>query len=509
MRITRARAIALGLSAAGVAGAATAAPIVRWTTSIQPYAISLSAEYDILPILSVGDHVPVTGDPSRHYQMVGIPDGLGAHLNRRGEVVIHMSHELTQGTKSEPYVGETLTRGAFVSKLIVGTDGVVRSAKRAYDTVFLDDTFIGPAADESNATPAFARFCSGSLASAAEGFDQPIYFANEESSGNATFDGRGGLTVAIFDGEAHALTWLGRFPWENALVRPDTGDFTVVMSMEDGPADLDPARDNSQLWMYVGVKDRTPGATTLQRNGLVGGKLYVFRSLDLALNSEATFESGTLEGEWVEIPGANLMSDVELEAAADAAKAMVFARPEDGAFNPRNARNYFWVTTGGAKGENELGRLYSMRLAKNHPAGHALLSVVYNADAIFAAGGDIALSPDNIACSGDYLMVCEDGTTESRIAMSSRRRDGSIWRFALTGTLGVDPLSAERVVELDPPGRDGVAVGAGVWEASGIIDSATLFGAGSFLVDIQAHKPTGAPAPNTVEDGQLLIMLKK
>ena len=509
MRFTRVHVHAAGLAAMAITGMAAASPIALLFTSVQPYAVSLSAEYDVLPILSVGDRVPVTGDSTRTFQMVGIPDGLGAHRNRRGEVVVHMNHELTQATVSEPYVGEALNRGAIVSKYLIDSNGVVLSGKRAYDTVYLDDTFVGPAADASNATRGFARFCSASLASTAEGFDQPIYLTNEESGGAATFDGRGGLAVAIFDGEAHALTWLGHFAWENALVQPNTGNATVIMSMEDGPSDLDPAKDNSQLYMYVGTKDATPGATTLERNGLVGGKLYAFRAVDLALNSEKTFESGTIEGEWVEIPGAQAMSDVELEAATDAANAMVFARPEDGAFNPRNHRNFFWVTTGGAKGENELGRLYSMRLAKNSPTGHALLTLVVNADAVVAAGGDTALSPDNIGCSGDYLMICEDGTTESRAAMTAKGRDGSIWRFALTGTLGVNAASAERVVELDSPGRDGAAVGAGVWETSGIIATDGLFGDGSFLFDVQAHRPTATPVPNTVEDGQLLILLKK
>jgi hypothetical protein len=45
-----------------------------------------------------------------------------------------------------------------------------------------------------------------------------------------------------------------------------------------------------------------------------------------------------------------------------------------------------------------------------------------------------------------------------------------------------------------------------VWETSGIIDTAGLFGAGSWLFDVQAHGPTTAPAPNTVEDGQLVLL---
>ncbi len=42
-------------------------------TSIKPYAISLSADYVATPFLSVADLLPVTGDPLRQFQMIGIP----------------------------------------------------------------------------------------------------------------------------------------------------------------------------------------------------------------------------------------------------------------------------------------------------------------------------------------------------------------------------------------------------------------------------------------------------
>jgi hypothetical protein len=89
--------------------------------------------------------------------------------------------------------------------------------------------------------------------------------------------------------------------------------------------------------------------------------------------------------------------------------------------------------------------------------------------------------------------------------MAAKGRDGSIWRFDIDRR-GVKVKSALRVAELDPPGRDGVAVGPGVWETSGIIDVSDLYGFDTWLSDVQAHGPTTAPAPNTVEDGQLLIM---
>jgi hypothetical protein len=151
--------------------------------------------------------------------------------------------------------------------------------------------------------------------------------------------------------------------------------------------------------------------------------------------------------------------------------------------------------------------LYSLRLNPGNPTQPSSLALVYDANDVIAAGGDIALSPDNIDTSHDYLMINEDGTGASRPVMASKGRDGSIWRFDITvGSVGVDAATATRVVELDPPGRDGVAVNPGIWETSGIIDASELFGVDWWLSDVQAHPPTAAPAAGTVEDGQLFLM---
>jgi Alkaline phosphatase PhoX len=268
--------------------------------------------------------------------------------------------------------------------------------------------------------------------------------------------------------------------------------------------------------MYVGTKDRSANASVLARNGLDNGTVYVFRALDPGLNSERTFTSGSVTGEWVEIPNAESLTDTQLEAASDAAGAMTFVRPEDGAYNPHNRNEFFFVTTGSSAGAddgvNELGRLYSLRLHPGNPLKPATLTIVYNADTTVGAGGDTAISPDNIDASSQYLMINEDGTTESRAVMAAKGRDGSIWRFDLAKgpvhAVGVDVATATRVAQLDPPGRDGIPVSPGVWETSGIIDASALFGPDTWLSDVQAHPPTTAPggATVTVEDGQLLVM---
>jgi hypothetical protein len=502
-------AFAAALAMTVVAGSGLAA------TSVKPYVEPVGGDYQVRALFSVDDKVPLLGGGAgQQYRMVGIPDGLGAHPNGDGTSTLFMNHELGFTALSEPVVGGPKNRGAIVSQWILDADGDPVAGRRAYDQIFDENTLLGPApvvGNEAQMPRQLARFCSGFLAGPANGFDRPIYLTNEESTGPDTFDGKGGLSVAIFDGELHTLPKLGRYSKENTVVQPTRGTQTVILPTEDGPATLD-----NQLYMYVGTKDRSANASVLARSGLDNGTLYVFRSLDQTRNSERAFTSGSVTGEWVPISDADDLTDAQLEAASDAAGAMTFVRPEDGAFNPNNPNEFFFNTTGSSSGAddgvNELGRLYSLRLHPGNPLKPATLSVVYNADTVVAAGGDTAISPDNLDVSRQYLMINEDGTTESRAVMAAKGRDGSIWRFDLVkgpaGAVGVDASTATRVAQLDPPGRDGIAVGPGVWETSGIIDTSGLFGADTWLSDVQAHPPTTPPAGPTVtvEDGQLFLL---
>jgi Bacterial protein of unknown function (DUF839) len=506
--IGAALAAALALTVA-VAGSGLA------TTSVKPYVEPVGGDYQIRALFSVDDKVPLLGGaPGQQYRMVGIPDGLGAHPNRDGTSTLFMNHELGFTALSEPVVGGPKNRGAIVSQWILDQDGDPVAGRRAYDQIYDENTLLGPApvvGNEAAMPRQLARFCSGFLAGPANGFDRPIYLTNEESTSPDTFDGRGGLSVAIFDGELHTLPKLGRYSKENTVVQPTRGTETVIFATEDGPATLD-----NQLYMYVGKKDRSAKASVLARNGLDNGTLYLFRSLDPTRNSERTFTDGSVTGEWIPISDADDLTDVQLEAASDAVGAMTFVRPEDGAFNPNNPNEFFFDTTGSSSGAddgvNELGRLYSLRLHPGNPLKPATLTVVYNADTVVAAGGDIAISPDNLDVSRRSLMINEDGTTESRAVMAAKGRDGSIWRFDLVkgpvGVVGVDASTATRVAQLDPPGRDNVPVGPGVWETSGIIDASAMFGTDTWLSDVQAHPPTTPPAGPTVtvEDGQLFLM---
>jgi hypothetical protein len=415
---------------------------------------------------------------------------------------------------TRPVLEDPLNRGAIVSKLIVDRNGNVLSGDRAYDFVYdesLPNPVSQPAADASNTTRPFSRFCSATLVGPPDGFDRWIYMPNEEegTEGN-TFDGKGGVAVAIFDNELHTLPKMGRFAWENTVPQPNSGRSTVVMGMEDGPQAVDPAVENSQVYMYVGTKDRSSGASVLNRNGLDNGILYVLAPVNPAQRQEPSFgtESGAIPIKWVPVPNADSTTEAQLEAASDAAGAINFARPEDGAWNKENKDQYFFVTTGELAGGNALGRLYTLNIDRNDPTAQGALHVVYEADDVVAAGGDIALSPDNIDTSKNYLMINEDGTASSRPVMAAKNRDGSIWRFEINGgPVGIDASSAKRIVQLNPPGQviPPPAIGAGIWETTGITDTSHLFGGGSWIFNVQAHVST-PPGVMTWEDGQLLLL---
>jgi secreted PhoX family phosphatase len=466
-----------------------------FVTSIKPYAVAVTPEYAFQPLLSVGDRVPRSSNPAQGFQFVGIPDGMGSYRGHGGSTILYLNHEFGNTVTSEPVVGGPLLRGAFVSRYVLDSQGRVTQGDLGYTSVWDENTLVGPIADVTNTTPAFARFCSGSLAYREAGFDRPIYFAGEEAGGAGTFDGLGGLGVAIFDNELHTLPKFGRFPWENTLAQPKRGSATVLLGMEDGPASPD-----NQLYLYVGTKERTRGATPMRRNGLDNGKLYAFVSDTAGIDTELTFTAGSIDGHFVEIPNAEALSDVELEAAADSIGAFGFIRTEDAAFDPKNPDVVYFVTTGSGAG-NQLGRLYKMTLDSDDPTGHAVIEMLYNADALAAAGTDIAVSPDNVGISDDFLMINEDGTAPSRLRMEALGREASIWRLDIrNGNV------AKRIAELNPTARDAVDIPvSGTWESTGIIPAPGL-GKDTWFVNVQAHSPSTAPAANTVEDGQLLLM---
>ena len=106
MKNRKAVLVTAAVTVVAAAGAATAA-----IAPIDVYADSLVPEYETVRLISAGDTVPETSDPAKSYQMVGIPDGLGATAGPKGSRIVFMNHELNASATSEPVIGQPAQPG--------------------------------------------------------------------------------------------------------------------------------------------------------------------------------------------------------------------------------------------------------------------------------------------------------------------------------------------------------------------------------------------------------------
>jgi hypothetical protein len=483
---------------------ATGAPVQGGTaigpsTTTSPYVLPVADGVDITSLLTVNDD----GAAADGYELVGIPDGIGARVNRRGEVVAYVNHELRFGAGIERRHGQ---RGAFVSKLVIDpeTGEVTRGSDWLDPMVGFYDyqkprrqrygAEAGPpeGAAEDTHTQAYQRFCSGSLTDPGQlwneatgrGTQAQFYFANEEI----------GVEGRVFGvnrfGQAIQLPKLGLVSWENTLAAHNQSDASLVMGNDDS--------DPGTVTAYVGTKRKS--GTWANRAGLTDGRNHAVKLA--AVTTDATFRETYATGELVPFT----LNDIEWEQSGAAQEAeglaeevMQFNRVEDGAFDPNNPNDYYFNTTEGGEGTGGGGGggLWRLRFSdiENPQLGGTLTLLLDGTE-------DITLSkPDNMTIDRyGNLLIQEDPGGDDVLAriLAYRIADGA------TGV----------VAEFDPerfsPGGSNFITNDE--ESSGILDAEDVLGErGAFLFDAQVHSAAGLPegtGENTVEEyvenGQLL-----
>jgi hypothetical protein len=427
-------------------------------TQERPYLVASDpGQLTITPLLTSGETL---GD----YQMAGTPDGLGAY--RDGDnVVVFMNHEWTTNE------GEHIT-DARVSRLTLdGASGAVLSGSYPID-----------------GSEGYWSFCSAFLAGPEVGFDAPVFLTGEES-----IDGpHGGLSLAV-DGATSQVTelpWLGHIRHENQVVVPGFAGKTVVVTTDDDA-------EASELYLYVADSPQDV------RSGK--GQLYVFTA-DNASGTADIAKGDELTGTFVPIDEADNADAATLQSAVDAANAFTFVRLEDVTYDRTTTTIYFTDT-----GDNEApnlatptgapvnanGRLYRLAFDPADPTKVTSLRVLLDGDA-----GDDLRNPDNLDANATTIMLQEDLNGYNRAPDSDAT--GRILAYdiasgALTTFAKIDQSDDPGV--LVEPGDE-----AGSWESSGIIDVSALFGAGTWLVDVQAHTREVAQFGGVDEGGQLLLL---
>ncbi|MFN8111654.1 MAG: DUF839 domain-containing protein [Solirubrobacterales bacterium] len=504
----RTKAVLAAVSATLVAGtgAALAAPTGTFTgpsTTTAPYVLPAADGVSTESLLTVGD----SGSAGNGYEMVGIPDGLGAYRERGSrDFTLLMNQELNSSVGVTRRHG---AKGAFISEYSVdpdtfeiedGKDMIDPGVKywdyptRSYGTKPSNggvngrdntDTFIAQVKE-------FSRFCSSSLTDPGilngkdgRGYPGQLYFANEES-GN-----EGRVFGVTPDGQAQQLPRLGLASWENTNVAKTKTNTTVSIGNEDGA--------DGQLWVHVGTKQRS--GNPFDKAGLTNGSLYVVDLQNEAISTDAGFRSAFGKGNPAPVTiGANELVNWDRSGARQnsdgIAKGLSLNRVEDGAFDPTRPNDYYFLTTEGGDTtqvdpptSRDGGGLWRLRFNDvADPSQGAKLELLLD-----GSEAPYLNKPDNMTIDGKgNLLIQEDPGNNAHLARIVAYNTKS-------GDRGV-------VAKFDPAqfitGAPGFITQDE--ESSGIIDASKLIAPGWFLFDAQVHKAN--PDTAAVEYGQLLAI---
>ncbi len=473
-------ALPVGMVATASAGNDLTGP----SSSQSPYLIPARNGVNTISLFTAGDAVNYKPDGVTPYRMVGIPDGLGAYDNGDGTFTLLMNHELGNTLGQVRAHGGT---GSFVSRWVIDKESLkvlsIRDLNQAYVTYT-------PGAGSSNM---FNRFCSADLppatafynAANGKGSLHRIFMNGEESSNGRAIanvvDANGPRTGIGY--ELPAFNGIGS--WENLLAHPNTGnvlgDKTIVMANSDG------ARNS--VYLYVGNK--TTSGNEADKAGLTGGTTYALTVT--AIGSGAEDRNVPASGN---VSFSPIARDVNGKVIGGNVGTQ-FLRPEDGAWDPSNPSDYYFVTTDrydqwkdGAGSQIGRSRLYRLRFADiTHPE----------------LGGNITclLNGTEAGQMFDNMTITPRGSIFLQEDVGNNAHNGKIYRYSIKkGTL-------ELVAKHDPArfGDLGIPATAPFTqdeESSGIISLDNVLGEGWLLCDVQAHYNIGDS--ELVEGGQLVLI---
>jgi hypothetical protein len=504
--------------AAGTASAKDGPPgfLTEQPAMITPLAPGSS----VLPIITV----PETGKKGKKsgWRFDAIPDGISVGAPARKDVTIYLNHE----TSTVPFPYNPQNPNPENSQNDFDNAQLSKITLSLKNAGVLAGSFVIPSSAN------YQRFCVNFLAGAAEGFDEPLLFTNEEATDFVNRTGeawppregaeQAGL-VAAYDpqtGEYRSIYGLGRMNHENTVAIPGY-DQAVLLTDDDTFA-----APSAQLYMYIADDRDAVWEDT--------GHLYGFISDDPAINDYGDLSGQmSVSGRFVQVPDDIAEGDqAGLETWSNDNNVFQFIRTEDIAYDRNNPNVVYFADTGepraipdpetgrlkrgpsGTRGPWPNGRIFKMVLDSQDPTVVDSLSILVDADVGGYDNPAVLHQPDNVETTKNSLLVQEDPGSHNQYAVDNPAgTTARIWRYDLaTGAFTV----VARVDQSLDPGQDAAQ---GTWESSGIVDVSSVFGEGAFLTNVQAHTwwvetalgPDLVPPPGPDwlykrEGGQLLLL---
>ena len=446
-------------------------------SSQSPYVLRSQPGVVTKSIFTVGDSVNMKPDGVTPYRMVGIPDGLGAFDNGDGTFTLLMNHEIPSG------LGVTRAHGApgaFVSKWIIRSDDLtVLSGEDLIQNVQAWNKTTSQYEPATIAQNTLFRLCSADLPELSAFYDSASglgyngrIFMNGEENGT-----EGRAFAHLLDGTSYELPRLGKFAWENSLAHPATGVSTVVAGTDDGTG--------GQIYFYVGTK--TSSSNPVEAAGLTNGNLFSIKVNGLNTETDSIVLGSPTAFAAYNFGDVSSLTGAQLEAASKDAtgafRVTSFNRPEDGAWDPNNLNDFYFVTTASFTGKSRLWRMHF-----NNPADPAAGGTVE----ILLDGTEGQRMMDNLTINDrGQILIQEDPGNQAYLAR--------IWLY---------DIATDKLTEVAHHDPDRFVLGAPNFltqdeESSGIIDVSAILGEGWYLLVQQAHYATDA---ELVEGGQLLAL---
>lgn len=473
---------------------AEAATNIGPSTTTEPYLVPSLVGVEITSILTVGDHIG-------SYRMVGIPDGLGAFKRGRGEFTLLMNHEIT--AQRPGIVRAHGSNGAFVSRWTIDRKTLEVLKGEDLTQSALDVFLWDPVAHQYTVgTTQWQRLCSADLP------DEDAFFTRGRGTRDRLFlngeeinDGRAWARIATGShaGEAWQLPRLGRLSYENAVASPYPQDKTVVVLLDDGALNTAPLAANFPCEVYVYIGRKTRDGHPIEQAGLTNGNLYGLKisvnsnpvseeSNDFGLGNAGTGYIGVGKFSLHNLGDVSNLSALQLEQASIDAGVARLRRCEDGAWDPREENDFYFVTTGDINTNSRLWRFRFHDIERPEKGG--TIEILLKGDE-----GHRMLDNVTIDRRGRILMDEDPGNTP---------RVAKIWLYQIA----TDELI--QVAEHNPKFFEGTALTNPNFitqdeESSGIIDAEDILGKGWFLLDVQVHRVNDAD-PELVEGGQLLAL---
>jgi hypothetical protein len=406
----------------------------------------------------------------------------------------------------------------------------------------------------------YQRFCSSFLATTkAQGFDdRALLLTNEEGIDWVNRSGEAwpavigsdaarqiGVVVAVDEksGKSRPIWGMGRHNHENSVAVPGYGK-PVVLSGDDSfvsnPAqaqlysyiakDGDAVwKDRGDLWAFVadapGVDDYYdfPIGSTMSVSGRfvkVPKDIATGRAADGSelMAADKGYPLPPSDGTWQRDPN-NVGIDgpqwvLEHWGDTQAKPVFQFTRVEDIAYDRRRGmENVVYVvdsgrgatSAGGNAFTSSNGRIWKLVLDPKDPTRVLSFSILIEGDDAPVKAVDEMHQPDNIESTKKSLLFTEDPGSSQQFPVGSTdpaATTARIWQFDLaTGTKRV-AAKVNQSADEGPTDVDAAPRGnQGAWESSGIVDASKAFGAGAFLINVQAHTLWIERAPGEDNNG--------